>query len=75
MYADLFTINRDQVMGICDEMIKADLGLKFTCNSRVDYVDEELLQKMAQAGCDTISWGIESASEQILKTGAQRHNG
>lgn len=67
MYADLFTINRDQVIGICDEMIKADLGLKFTCNSRVDYVDEEMLQKMAQAGCDTISWGIESASEQILK--------
>lgn len=67
MYADLFTINRDQVMGICDEMIKADLGLKFTCNSRVDYVDEELLKKMAQAGCDTISWGIESANEEILK--------
>jgi radical SAM superfamily enzyme YgiQ (UPF0313 family) len=67
MYADLFTINRDQVMGICDEMIKANLGLKFTCNSRVDYVDEELLQKMAQAGCDTISWGIESANEEILK--------
>lgn len=67
MYADLFTINRDQVLGICDELIKADLGLKFTCNSRVDYVDEEMLQKMAQAGCDTISWGIESASEQILK--------
>ena len=67
MYADLFTINRDQVMGICDLMIKANLGLKFTCNSRVDYVDEEMLEKMAQAGCDTISWGIESASEQILK--------
>ncbi len=67
MYADLFTINRDQVMGICDEMIKADLGLHFTCNSRVDYVDEELLQMMAKAGCDTISWGIESANEEILK--------
>ncbi len=67
MYADLFTINRDQVMGICEEMIKSNLGLHFTCNSRVDYVDEELLQTMAKAGCDTISWGIESANEEILK--------
>ena len=67
MYADLFTINRDQVMGICEEMIKSNLGLHFTCNSRVDYVDEELLQMMAKAGCDTISWGIESANEEILK--------
>ena len=67
MYADLFTINRDQVMGICDLMIESNLGMGFTCNSRVDYVDEELLQKMAKAGCDTISWGIESANEEILK--------
>jgi radical SAM superfamily enzyme YgiQ (UPF0313 family) len=67
MYADLFTANRDQVMGICDELIKADLGVTFTCNSRVDYVDEEMLMMMGRAGCDVISWGIESASEQILK--------
>lgn len=67
MYADLFTINRDQVMGICKEMIDSGLGLKFTCNSRVDYVDDELLEMMARAGCDTISWGIESANEQILR--------
>lgn len=67
MYADLFTVNRDQVMGICDELIKADLGVTFTCNSRVDYVDEEMLKMMAKAGCTVISWGIESANEQILK--------
>ena len=67
MYADLFTINRDQVMGICQGLIDLDKDLKFTCNSRVDYVDEEMLQMMGKAGCSVISWGIESASEQILK--------
>jgi len=67
MYADLFTANREQVMGICEELIKADLGLTFTCNSRVDYVDEEMLNMMGKAGCTVISWGIESASEQVLK--------
>ncbi len=67
MYADLFTANRDQVMGICQEIIDSGLKIGFTCNSRVDYVDQEMLQMMAKAGCNTISWGIESASEEILK--------
>ncbi|HUV12056.1 MAG TPA: radical SAM protein [Acidobacteriota bacterium] len=67
MYADLFTVNREQVMGICDLILKKGLKIKWTCNSRVDYVDEEMLKMMGRAGCWMISWGIESASEQILK--------
>jgi radical SAM superfamily enzyme YgiQ (UPF0313 family) len=67
MYADLFTVNRDQVMRLCDLMIAEDIQIKWTCNSRVDYVDEEMLQRMGQAGCRLISWGIESGNEQILK--------
>lgn len=67
MYADLFTVNRDQVMGLCKLMIEQNINIKWTCNSRVDYVDEELLQMMAKAGNWLISWGIESGSEQVLK--------
>jgi len=67
MYADLFTVNRDQVVELCELMIEEDLQVKWTCNSRVDFVDEEMLQLMGRAGCWLISWGIESGSEQILK--------
>lgn len=67
MYADLFTVDRQQVMGICRLMIEQNIGLKWTCNSRVDFVDEELLCLMARAGCHLIAWGIESGSEEILK--------
>jgi radical SAM superfamily enzyme YgiQ (UPF0313 family) len=67
MYADLFTVDREQVMGICQRMIDEKIQMKWTCNSRVDFVDEELLSKMAQAGCHLIAWGIESGNEQILK--------
>jgi radical SAM superfamily enzyme YgiQ (UPF0313 family) len=67
MYADLFTVNRDQVIGLCKLMIEEKINLKWTCNSRVDYVDEEMLMLMGQAGCRLISWGIESGNEQILK--------
>ena len=67
MYADLFTVNRDQVMELCQRMVDAKLNIRWTCNSRVDYVDKELLEMMAKAGNWLISWGIESGNEQILK--------
>lgn len=67
MYADLFTVDRDQVLGICKRMIEENINLKWTCNSRVDFVDDELLQHMGRAGCHLIAWGLESGNEQILK--------
>ncbi len=67
MYADLFTVDRQHVLGICDRMIEENIGLKWTCNSRVDFVDEELLQRMAKAGCHLIAWGLESGNADILK--------
>lgn len=67
MYADLFTVNREQVIGLCNLILEAGLKISWTCNSRVDYVDEEMLRLMGRAGCWYISWGIESANEAILK--------
>jgi len=67
MYADLFTVNRDQVVELCNMMIDQKIGIKWTCNSRVDYVDEEMLKLMRKAGCWFISWGLESANPDILK--------
>ncbi len=67
MYADLFTVHRDQVMELCQRLIDEKVNIRWTCNSRVDYVDEEMLQMMARAGNWLISWGLESANEAILK--------
>jgi anaerobic magnesium-protoporphyrin IX monomethyl ester cyclase len=67
MYADLFTVNRDQVMELCQRMIDEKINIRWTSNSRVDYVDEEMLQMMGKAGNWLISWGIESGNEAILK--------
>lgn len=67
MYADLFTVSREQVMDICKAMIEEKIDMKWMSNSRVDYVDEEMLTMMGKAGCHMISWGIESGSEEVLK--------
>jgi anaerobic magnesium-protoporphyrin IX monomethyl ester cyclase len=67
MYADLFTVNRDQVVGLCNLIIQEGLKIRWTCNSRVDFVDEEMLTLMGRSGCWMIAWGIESGNEVILR--------
>ena len=66
MYADLFTVNRAQVMEICAGLIERRIRVKWTCNSRVDFVDREMLKAMAESGCHYIAWGLESANKEIL---------
>jgi len=67
MYADLFTVSREQVIELCRLLIEEKVDIRWTCNSRVDYVDEEMLNWMGRSGNWLISWGIESGNEQILK--------
>ena len=67
MYADLFTVSREQVMGLCQLILEEGLRVRWTCNSRVDFADEEMLQMMGRAGCWMIAWGVESGSEEVLR--------
>jgi radical SAM superfamily enzyme YgiQ (UPF0313 family) len=65
---DLFTANQNHCFAICDEILKRDLNIRWTTFARVDTVSEALLSKMKAAGCTAVSFGIESANPDILKT-------
>jgi radical SAM superfamily enzyme YgiQ (UPF0313 family) len=65
---DLFTANKNHCLGVCNEIIKRGLKLTWTSFARVDTVSDEVLGKMKAAGCTAVSFGIESANPQILKT-------
>lgn len=65
-YDDVFTLNRKRVMGICAEILNRGLKLHWSCESRVNLVDAEMLQQMRRAGCYTIAYGIESAAPEVL---------
>ena len=67
-YDDVFTLQRKRIMGICDEIMRRGLKFHWSCESRVNLVDAEMLTRMRQAGCYTIAYGIESASPEILAT-------
>ncbi len=66
MQADLFTVCREQVADLCRLLIAEGLRLSWSCSSRVDTVDEELLQLMGRAGCRQVTWAIEAGSEALL---------
>jgi radical SAM superfamily enzyme YgiQ (UPF0313 family) len=65
---DLFTSNKRHCTAVCDEIIKRGLQLKWTSFARVDTVSDTVLTKMKAAGCSAVSFGIETANPQILKT-------
>jgi len=67
IWADTFTADRRYVIEFCRELLKKNLNISWTCNSRVDTIDREMLLLMKRAGLWMISFGIESADADILK--------
>ena len=67
-YDDVFTLNKKRAYAIADEIIKRELKIHWTCETRVNLVDKELLRHMKQAGCYSIAYGIESGSQEILNS-------
>ena len=65
-YDDVFTLNKKRAYAIADEIIRRRLKICWTCETRVNLVDKELLRHIKQAGCYSIAYGIESASQEIL---------
>lgn len=71
-YDDAFTANRRRTIELCDEIVKNNIDVTWKCESRVDTVDREVLQKMKKAGCDIIAYGVESGSDELLNTIGKR---
>jgi anaerobic magnesium-protoporphyrin IX monomethyl ester cyclase len=65
-YDDAFTVNRERVIKICEELHARKLDMIWDCGTRVDMVDRELLKTMHDAGCIAVWLGVESGSEAIL---------
>ncbi|MGB9750150.1 MAG: B12-binding domain-containing radical SAM protein [Caldisericia bacterium] len=65
--ADTFTIDKDWVIEISNEIIKRNLKIVWVANSRVKPIDEEMLIWMKRSGCYLIAFGLESGSEKSLK--------
>lgn len=62
---DTFTLDKNRVKAVCQEIIDRKLNTTWTVNARCD-VDLETLKIMKQAGCRLVCVGVESATQEIL---------
>ena len=69
---DAFTLDRHWALEFC-RAYGAEFSLPFWVNSRVEQLDEELIQALAQAGCQLVRIGVESGNEQLRREVLKRH--
>ena len=64
---DVFNIDRDHVIRICEEIKQRKIKIPWAVMARADLVDERLLSLLASTGLYAIKYGIESADYKVLK--------
>lgn len=52
---------------LLDEMINIPLDLTWWCLARADHLNQDILQKMRDAGCHSVGIGVESANPNIIE--------
>lgn len=62
---DTFTFRKDILYPVCEYL--KEKKVTWDCFTRVDRINEEMVKKLVDSGCEKISFGIESGSEKILK--------
>lgn len=65
--SDLFTCDSGWIRELCEGILKAELKIRWICNSRIDTLNKEVLELMARAGCFLMSIGIETGDNTLLK--------
>lgn len=63
---DTMTVNKKWVERFCNCLLENKVNVTWTCYSRVDTVNFEMLKLMKKAGCWNIFYGYESGNQQLL---------
>ncbi len=64
---DVFTLNRDRVLDICQRIRDGGPSFGWECLGRVDSIDTTVALAMKEAGCERVLFGIESGSDSVLR--------
>ena len=65
-YDPTFGVRKDHVEALCDALLQRENPIEWTCFSRTDLWSETLLQRMYDAGCRSILFGVESGNDEVL---------
>ena len=64
---DMFTVDRRRVVDFCRHLIDSGEKFQWSSSARTDFVDDELLELMAAAGCVGVFFGIETGSRRMQR--------
>jgi len=64
---DCFSLDRERTAEICRLFLDRALDLTWTCSTRANLVDRELLGLMKRAGCVSIGYGVETGSPRTAR--------
>jgi len=65
-YDDTLTFDKQRLFKICEGIKTRKINLPWDCQTRVDQVSKEVLEKMKAAGCQQVFFGVESGCQEIL---------
>ena len=64
---DTFSLIPERVEKICQGILDRRTDITWSCLTRVDRVNPDILKKMKQAGCWQVIYGLETGDPEILK--------
>jgi anaerobic magnesium-protoporphyrin IX monomethyl ester cyclase len=62
----IFTINKKKTAELCEEILQRNIRVDFSCETRTDCLNEELLKLMARSGLRAVHLGLESPADDIV---------
>jgi radical SAM superfamily enzyme YgiQ (UPF0313 family) len=62
-----FGFNNSRVIDICSEIIRRGLTITWGCETVIATMKNEVIEMMGKANCISMSFGVESLSEEVLK--------
>lgn len=67
-----FTIDKKRAIEICRLIKEEDLDINWSCETRADALNDELLRALSEAGCTLICIGVDSACDEVLDKNNRR---
>lgn len=64
---ELLMVSEQRTLEVCDAFMAAGLKFKWWCNGRLNYAKPKVLQRMKEAGCVVVSYGIEAMDDEVLR--------
>lgn len=61
-----FTLDQRRAVKICKLIKESNIDIKWSCETRADFISDALLEALSSSGCNLICLGIDSGSQEVL---------